>query len=144
MGPVFTWRNFPYLAAYLNESTLIDWVFLFICSTCPNHLSLVWRKTSVILAIPSLFCNSSDDFLFLRLTWHTHHTICMSVRSILLMSFSFSDHVSLPYSMTLLKQVLCNNTRDIRRSKSLVNFFNLRQYKILTLLLRLHVHIACH
>ena len=49
----------------------------------------------------------------------------MSVRSILLMLLSFSDQVSLPYSMTLLKRVLCENTRDVRRGKSSLNFFNL-------------------
>ena len=87
---------------------------LSILSTCQNHL----------------FYNSSDNFLSLRLTWHIHHTICMSVRAIRLMSLSVSGQVLLIYSMTLLTQaecnfpfVLCENTRNVRRDKSPLNFF---------------------
>ena len=78
----------------------------------------------------SLFCNSSDDFLSLRLTWHIHHTICMSVRAILVTSLFFSGQVLLPYCMTLLTLVecnfpfvLCKNSLHVRRGKSTLNFF---------------------
>ena len=87
---------------------------LSILSTCQNHL----------------FYNSSDNFLSLRLTWYIHRTICMSVRAIRLMSLSVSGQVLLIYSMTLLTQaecnfpfVLCENTRNVRRDKSPLNFF---------------------
>ena len=70
---------------------VIDWVFFI--------QSLAWCKTSVILAIHSLFHNSSDDVLSLRLTWHVHRAICMSARAVLLTSLSFSGQILLPYSM---------------------------------------------
>ena len=83
----------PSLAANLNKlPTIIDWVF-FVQSLNIPKLSIVCCKTSVILAIPSLYCNSSDNFVSLRLTWHIHYTICLSVQAVLLMSLSFSGQV---------------------------------------------------
>lgn len=103
---------------------------LFLFLTWLKHLSLVWRKNIVTLEIPSLFFNSLDDFQFLWLTWQIHHTICMSVQTILLISLSFSGQVLLPYSMRLQTQaeyyfpfILCESTWDARRGKGYLNFF---------------------
>ena len=60
----------PLWSPTLTNLQLLAGFSLSILSTCPNYLSLVWCKISFILAIPTLFRNSSDDFLSLRLTWH--------------------------------------------------------------------------
>ena len=94
----------------------------------------IWCKSFIILAIPKLFCNSSNDFLSLRLTWYIHCTICMHVRAILLMSLFFSRQVLLLYSMTLMtlmtqaeynfpyvffwKYLKCNNRENLPKSIS--------------------------
>ena len=74
---------FPLWPPTSRNIQLLTGFSISILSTYPNHLSLVWCKTWIILAKPSLFLNSADDFLSLRLTFYIHHTICMSVREIL-------------------------------------------------------------
>ena len=113
---------FP-LTDNLNKPTLTGFS-LSSLSPCPNHLSFVWHKTSVILAIPNLFCNSKTDMA--HRSYHLHVSSNNSV-----ITLSFSDQVSLPYSMTIVTQaeynfllVLCKNTWDVKRGrKSSLSFF---------------------
>ena len=95
-----------------------------------NHISVVWRRTSTVLVTLRLFLNSADDFLSLKLILHIHRTIWMPVWEILLISLSFRGQTSLPYSITVLKQAVYNfpfilyeETLDLRRGKSSLNFF---------------------
>ena len=78
-------HGLPSLGVNLNEPSIAMWVF-YVNSTCPNHLSLVWRKSSTVLATPNLLLNSTDDFPSLRQTLHIYRTICMSVQEIQLIS----------------------------------------------------------
>ena len=103
---IYVLHGLPSLDVNLNEPSIAMWVF-YVNSTCPNHLSLVWCKSSTVLATPSLLLNSIDDFPSLRQTLYIYHTICMSVQEIRLISLSFRGKTSLPYIITLLMQAVC-------------------------------------
>ena len=108
---------------------------MFIVLISPNHLSLVWCKTSTILTAPKQFLNSADDFLSLRQILHIYWFICKSVWEILLILLSFRGYYIVLYSITLLTHAvynisfnLCENTVDVRRGKSSLIFFSTWSY----------------
>ena len=102
LGPSFTSLPSTYSVSILfiqhNSSLLSTW---------PNHLSLFCHMTSPLSSIASMFLTHSLLFLSLKLTPVIHLNILISLLCIFLISSTFVGHVSLPYNIAGLMQVLC-------------------------------------
>jgi len=120
-------------------------------STCPYHCNLFCCSTEIMSSNPSLSLNPLLGTLFCSLMLHMHLTILISARwSATSFSF-FMDHVSLPFNVLLLTQLLYNLPLTINDISLLVsssticlNIFHQFEFWSPQLHRPLHLHSTCH